>query len=206
MRRNSGASAAIPAEAAGEVDQRERGRVADRHLLANRLRMLRIRRQLSLGTVALGTGLSRSFVALLEEGKSDVSLSRLLRIAEFYGVWLTDLVGTAAPSVEVVPLADARVVPAEDRGEIRLLSAPSVRSMQPFRIILPPGALMEGGLSHSGEEFIHCIAGAVELEIVTAIHRLDTGHTASFPGRLPHSYRNVGETDAVLVGATARFG
>lgn len=198
--------------ASGRVDSATDGghagsiQLADRHLLANRLRMLRVRRQLSLATVALGTGLSRSFLALLEEGKSDVSITRLLRIAEFYGVWLTDLVGTVAPSVEVIPPAEARLVRTDDPGEIRLLSARSVRTMQPFRIELPPGARIEGGLSHSGEEFIHCIVGAVDLEIVNAVHHLEAGYTASFPGRLPHSYQNVGDVDATLIGATARFG
>jgi len=192
--------------AARDGDHPKDSQLADRHLLANRLRMLRVRRQLSLAAVALGTGLSRSFLALLEEGKSDVSITRLLRIAEFYGVWLTDLVGTVAPSVEVVSPAEARLVPSDDPGEIRLLSTRSVRTMQPFRIELPPGARIEGGLSHSGEEFVHCLVGSVDLEVVNAVHHLEAGYTASFPGRLPHSYQNVGEADATLVGATARFG
>jgi hypothetical protein len=33
-----------------------------------------------------------------------------------------------------------------------------------------------------------------------------SGDTASFPGRLPHRYRNAGEVDAILIGARARYG
>jgi transcriptional regulator with XRE-family HTH domain len=192
----------------GMADQtgREREELEERRVLGDRLRMLRIRRQLSLGTVALGTGLSRSFLALLETGASDVSVSRLLRIAEFYGVWLADLVGTAAPAVEIVRADEARVVPVADGGQVHLLSLQAVRMVQPFRVELQPGTQIEGGLSHAGEEFVHCVAGTVELEVVDAIHPLAAGDTASFPGRLPHSYRNVGEVEAVLVGATARYG
>jgi transcriptional regulator with XRE-family HTH domain len=178
----------------------------ERRVLAGRLHMLRVRRQLSLATVALGTGLSRSFLALLEAGKSDVSISRLLRIAEFYGVWLSDLVGTAGPSVEVVRADEARIVPTDDPGQVQLLSLQSVRTVLPFRIELPAGSSIEGGLSHSGEEFVHCVAGTVDLEVVNAVHRLEVGDTASFPGRLPHTYRNAGEIVAILVGATARYG
>jgi transcriptional regulator with XRE-family HTH domain len=168
--------------------------------------MLRVRRQLSLATVALGTGLSRSFLALLEAGNSDVSISRLLRIAEFYGVWLSDLVGTAGPAVEIVRADEARIVPTADAGRVKLLSLQSVRTVMPFRVELPPDSHVEGGLSHSGEEFVHCVAGIVDLEVVSAVHRLGAGDTASFPGRLPHSYRNVGEVAAILVGGTARYG
>ena len=176
-----------------------------RRVLADRLRILRVRRQLQLGSVALGTGLSRSFLALLEAGKSDVSISRLLRIAEFYGVWLSDLVGTAAPAVELVRAAEVRVLLGQDGGQVRLLSAYSVRTVLPFRVELPPGSKVEGGLSHSGEEFVHCVVGVVELEIINTVHQLGAGDTASFPGRLPHSYANAGKVDAVLVGATTRY-
>lgn len=179
---------------------------AERQMLASRLRMLRVRRQLSLSTVALGTGLSRSFLALLESGASDISVSRLLRVADFYGVWLADLVGASAPTVEVVRAGDARAVPVDGTGSVRLLSLQSPRAVSPFRIELPPGSAVEGGLSHTGEEFVHCVSGTIELEIVGSNHQLVAGDTASFPGRLPHSYRNVGNTDAVLIGATARYG
>ncbi len=185
---------------------RLRDETDERQLLADRLRMLRVRRQLNLGTVALGTGLSRSFLALLEAGKSDVSITRLARIAEFYGVWLTDLVGTVGPGVEVVRADEARTLRPTDGVTLRLMSAGSVRTMQPFRLELAVGGYVDGGISHSGEEFIHCVAGLVDLEIVNATQRLSPGDTVSFPGRLPHSYRNAGESEAVLVGATARSG
>ena len=192
-----------PASAASEAAHDDRGA---RALLAERLRLLRLRRRLSLSDVALGTGLSRSFLALLESGESDVSVSRLLRVAEFYGVWLSDLVGTLAPAVEVVRASDTATVRSDDEAVVTLLSTHSVRLMMPFRVELPPGAHLEGGLSHSGEEFVHVVAGEVELEILDAGHVLATGDTASFPGRLPHSYRNRGDQAAVIVGATARAG
>jgi quercetin dioxygenase-like cupin family protein len=189
-----------------DVAGQSRQELEERRMLAGRLHMLRVRRQLTLGMVALGTGLSRSFLALLEAGQSDVSVSRLLRIAEFYGVWLSDLVGTAGPAVEIVRADKARRLPTSDAGHVLLLSLQPVRAVMPFRVELPPGSVVEGGLSHSGEEFVHCVAGAVELEVLEAVHAMAEGDTASFPGRLPHSYRNAGDEAAILVGATARYG
>lgn len=195
-----------PAKATSGEASHRREELEERKALGDRLHMLRIRRQLSLATVALGTGLSRSFLALLEAGDSDVSVSRLLRVAEFYGVWLADLVGTSAPAVEIVRAHEATVLSSDDAGRIRLLSGHTVRTVMPFRIDLPPGARIEGGLSHAGEEFIHCLTGTIDLEVVDTVHRLAAGDTASYPGRLPHSYANLGEDEAVIVGATARYG
>lgn len=189
----------------GEAVHR-REELEERKALGDRLHMLRIRSQLSLASVALGTGLSRSFLALLEAGESDVSVSRLLRVAEFYGVWLADLVGTTGPAVEIVRADEATTLSGNDPSRVQLLTGHTVRTVMPFRIDLPPGARIEGGLSHAGEEFIHCVAGSVDLEVVDTVHRLTAGDTASYPGRLPHSYANAGPDDARIVGAMARFG
>lgn len=178
----------------------------ERRLLGERLRMLRVRRRLGLADVALGTGLSRSFIAMLEAGDSDVSVSRLVRIADFYGVWISDLVGSVGPSVEIVPAARAKRLPVDEGGSVWLLSTQPVRNLQPFLVRLAPGAAIEGGLSHSGEEFIHCVAGTAQLEILDTVHILEGGDTASFPGRLPHTYRNGGSVEVVLIGASARVG
>jgi hypothetical protein len=108
--------------------------------------------------------------------------------------------------VELVRADEARTLQANDGGTLRLMSDGSGRTMQPFRLELTVGSHVDGGLSHTGEEFVHCVEGVVDLEIMSSTHRLMPGDTASFPGRLPHSYRNAGDVEAVLVGATVRSG
>ncbi len=177
----------------------------ERDLLGERLRILRIRRRLTLADVALGTGLSRSFIALVEAGRTDISVSRLLRLADFYGVWISDVVGSIGPAVEVLKPDAAREIPSRDEGaELHLLTQQPVRGLLPFRVRLKPGGTLEGGVAHSGEEFIHCLAGVIELRVVDTVHQLHPGDTASYPGRLPHSYHNRGKEEAVLIGATIR--
>lgn len=180
-------------------------RRSERGLLGERLRILRVRRRLSLADVALGTGLSRSFVALVESGQTDISVARLVRLAEFYGVWISDLVGSIGPAVELLRPDEARLLPTSDEGiELLLLTQQPVRGLLPFRVRLAPGSTLDGGVAHAGEEFVHCIAGEVELLVVDDVRHLSVGDTASFPGRLPHSYRNAGSEEAVLIGATMR--
>jgi len=178
---------------------------SERGLLGERLRILRIRRRLSLSDVALGTGLSRSFIALLESGQTDISVSRLLRLAEFYGVWISDLVGSIGPAVEILHPGDAPPMPTDDEGvELVLLTRQPVRGLLPFMVRLSAGSKLEGGVAHTGEEFVHCVEGEVELVVVDRVHERRAGDTASYSGRLPHSYRNSGKATAILIGAITR--
>src|SRR4051812_28348017 len=49
------------------------------------LRGLRRARRLSLQDVAEATAISASFLSLVETGKSDITIGRLVRLVEFYG-------------------------------------------------------------------------------------------------------------------------
>src|SRR3954471_20515085 len=60
--------------------------------LGLRLRQLRLARSLSLAEVAQATNISASFLSLVENGRSDVSIGRLTRLVQFYGVSLSDVI------------------------------------------------------------------------------------------------------------------
>jgi len=178
----------------------------ERKVLGEKLRNLRIRRRLNLGDVALGTGLSRSFIALIEAGNTDIAVSRLLRIAEFYGVQISDLVRSAGPLIETIAWKDSKRLPVGDEGvQFCLLSGELGHTLLPFMVRLRPHAAAEG-ISHSGDEFVHCIEGTVQLEVSDRIYTLRPGDTVTLPGRLPHSYRNPGNSESVLIGASAYRG
>src|ERR1700742_768255 len=60
--------------------------------LGTRLRALRTERGLSLSQLEAATNISSSFLSLVEGGKSDITISRLVRLADFFDVELSDLV------------------------------------------------------------------------------------------------------------------
>ena len=60
--------------------------------LGSALKNLRRDRRLSLQDVSAGTGISASFLSLVENGKSDITIGRLVRLVTFYGIHLGDLV------------------------------------------------------------------------------------------------------------------
>lgn len=176
-----------------------------RKLLGHRLRDMRTRRGLTIAEVASATKMSRSFLALLERGGTEVAVSRLMRIADFFGVWLGDLLGLPSPVIEVVPAAQARRMLSHAPGvDLRVLTISSASSIQPFVLRMEPGS-EHRGLPHQGQlQFTHCLNGAVTLEVAGGSYALASGDTIYFPSRFAHVYRNGGPLEAVVVGAVVR--
>lgn len=60
--------------------------------LGRRLKALRLNRGLSLKEVGAETGVSPSFISMVETGRNDLSVGRLLVLADCYGVGLDEIV------------------------------------------------------------------------------------------------------------------
>jgi XRE family transcriptional regulator, regulator of sulfur utilization len=173
-------------------------------VLSAKLRGLRQGGGLSLSEVADATGISASFLSLVENGKSDITIGRLTRLVEFYRVSITDLLPPH-------PAADAHVV---RRGEghrlhsvaedidIELLTPDTHRAMMPLLLEFKPGAeRAEYGSHASGtEEFVHVISGVLILELAgSEPRRLRSGDSAYYPGDHPHLFRNGSRTRPLRV-------
>jgi quercetin dioxygenase-like cupin family protein/DNA-binding XRE family transcriptional regulator len=165
--------------------------------LGVRLRSVRNQKQLSLDEVARGCGISRSFLSLIENDRSDISFSKLIRLVNFYGISVTDIM----PDVE--PQPDQIVVRREERKhvsspaegmEVFLLSPDTKHQMMPVVEEFEPGGHMAEFSSHSGEEFLYVLEGEIE---VTLEGRepfvLRAGDSAYYNADQGHAFRNAGE-------------
>lgn len=148
-------------------------------------------------------GLSPAFVSLVERGQTEIGLSRLIRLADAYDANIADLLAEIhGPDVEYVSASEALTPPrAPGDPKVVYLTSPSWQ-LQPFRIEIEPGASLNS-LSHAGEEFIHCVAGEVEMTVTGRTWTLSTGDTIVIPPRAQHAYRNAGTSLAIVVGAVA---
>jgi transcriptional regulator with XRE-family HTH domain len=177
-----------------------------RVLIGRRLRELREERGLSLRDAAERSGLSRSFIGTVEKGDSEIAVSRLIRLADAYGVLIADLLATVerpAAQVEHVPASNVRRFPTGSPDvEIEYLASPSW-PLQPFRVRLEPGGRLES-LTHPGAEFIHCVAGWPTLVVNGREYRLKVGDTIVIPDHAEHAYLNETRRRAELLGAVAR--
>jgi quercetin dioxygenase-like cupin family protein len=163
--------------------------------LGARLRSTREARRLSLADVAAGTDISASFLSLVEKDRSDITIGRLVRLIDFYGISITDLVpGQAAGGYpDVVERAERRLLhsPAEGIDVYLLTSDTRRRAMMPLLVEVDPGARLAEFGRHEGEEWVHVLDGRLRLELEGAEPRvLEAGDSAYYPAERPHLFSN----------------
>ena len=170
--------------------------------LGERFRAARIAGGWSLSDVAGATGMSASFLSQVENGKSDITFTRVVRLVNFYGINLHDLVPDGSPPDEIVVRAsEQRLIRAATGIEIYLLNRQTDRLMLPQLVVFAPRGQTVEYARHAGEEFAIVLAGAIEIDFSDTrppIH-LKPGDSAYFEARLPHIYRNAGDDEARLI-------
>ena len=175
------------------------------HALGPRLRQLRKGRGLSLADVADGTGISASFLSMVEKGQSDITVSRLMRLVGWFGVSIADLVQEPDPAtVQVVRRDQRRSLRLVDEGiAIEMLTTDGAHRMMPVVNVYAEGGAMAEPARHEGEEFVLVVDGTVELTVGGGDPiELGPGDSAHYRADLPHSFRNVGRGEARFIGVT----
>jgi quercetin dioxygenase-like cupin family protein len=157
--------------------------------LARRLQAVRQDRGLSLAQVAAETGISRSFLALLEKGQTDISLGRLLPLLQFYKLSMADVLDWEDSERDgVVRAGEAPFLFSIAYGMDAYLAAPDrTRPFLPVVVVCQPGATMSQYSAHDGEEFIFVIEGSVRVSYRDAEPVvLHAGDSVFFTSRRAH--------------------
>ena len=167
------------------------------------LRQVRNARSLSLADVAEATGISASFLSLVENDRSDITIGRLVRLIDYYGISITDLLPFAArPDYpEVIRPEERRSLQSPVEGiDFYLLTADTDRQMMPLEVYFKPGARLAEPGRHAGEEWLLVLEGELRLELEGAEARvLGPGDTAYYPAERPHLLSNASETKPLRV-------
>jgi transcriptional regulator with XRE-family HTH domain len=145
------------------------------------LRRIRLGRKLSLTEVATGAGVSPSFLSLVENGRSDITIGRLTRLVEFFQISIADILPSPeAEEAEIVRAVERRLIHSPAEGiDVYMLGVDTRRTMMPMLLIFQPGAKLAEYGRHPGEEFLHVIEGRLELTLMGSEPRLlEAGDTA----------------------------
>jgi quercetin dioxygenase-like cupin family protein/DNA-binding Xre family transcriptional regulator len=171
---------------------------ASRLRLGAVLRDARGRRSLSLSEVGRETGVSASFLSLVENGKSDIAIGRLVRILSFLEVPISDVLSEPSPvDANFVRVNERRRLPSTDEGiEFFLLTADTDHLMMPMLIVFQPAAQLAEYGCHHGEEFVHVLGGRMNLELRNKPPQLLTaGESAYYRADQPHLFGNASDVD-----------
>jgi quercetin dioxygenase-like cupin family protein len=164
--------------------------------LGARLKAVRQARRLSLAEVSEATEVSASFLSLVENDKSDIAIGRLVRLIEFYGISIADLLpgeGVSGRYPDVVTSDARRRLHSQSEGiDIYLLTSMTRdRQMMPLLVEIDPGARLAEHGRHAGEEWVHVLDGRLRLELEGVEARiLHAGDSAYYPSSRPHLFVN----------------
>lgn len=170
--------------------------------IAAALRRERERAGLSLTELARRAGLAKSTLSQLEAGTGNPSIETLWSLGVALGVPFGRLVEPPAAQVRVVRAGEgARLRADEADFVVSLLSAGSARTRRDLYVMeLEPGQAREaeahlpGSVEHLVVGGGRITAGPVGEEV-----ELAAGDYATFPGDVPHHYRALEDSWAVLV-------
>jgi transcriptional regulator with XRE-family HTH domain len=137
--------------------------------LARTLRRLRSERDLSQVELGRATGISSSFLSLVEQGRSDITIGRLLRIAAFYDVELMDLLGdddAAADPVQVLRADPERMIHSDADGvDLFELAAGRRWSLVPALGVVEGGSEVAVEGVTEREAMLFVLDGSFEIEV-----------------------------------------
>lgn len=170
--------------------------------LGARLRALRQAKGYTLEETARLAGLSRSFLSMLENGKTRIAAARLERLANVFGLSASDLLPPTDGQTQVQVVRSGRAPTIGGLGEGvkgSLLSSDFRRLLQPVIMTLVPGASHVNTVGHAGEELVFVLSGQLKLTVGGYDVTLRQGDAAHYPSALPHGYTNVGDGDVELL-------
>ena len=164
-----------------------------------RFRRLRMKRGLSLATVARATKVSVGFLSALERGQMRSSVATLQRIARFYKTNILSMFETNGDAQPLVRPSQRKVLETSPNVRMELLAWGNT-AMEPHLFRVKPGGGSGESYAHEGEEFLHVLRGEFEIWLHNHGHyRLKSGDSLYFESSTPHRWKNPGRSESWIL-------
>lgn len=173
-----------------------------RYLIGHKVRALRLRRSMGLSQLGERAGLSPALLSKIENNKLVPTVPTLLRIALVFDVTLDHFFQNELRQhlISITRQDDrdgydgCRLVENDSCHLTRLDLGPGDRKFLPYLAeFFAPAETTAKPHMHQGFEFIHVLAGTLELLMGSDPKVLRPGDSIYFDSNLRHSYRRVGK-------------
>jgi transcriptional regulator with XRE-family HTH domain len=172
--------------------------------LGKRLRALRNEQGLTLVQLGQQVGLSASYLSQIERGVTMPSLARLTTIARALDVEVRYFFEDNVSSPCVVKLNQGKRLTGPADAILELLSAdPSDKEIQPYRLVCQPGASRDQPPTYPGEECGFVLKGQLTVTVGEETFVLKAGDSIHYQTLQPHSWRNEGDEECIVVWAVS---
>ena len=187
--------------------------MAPRMDIGGRLKAVREARGLTQRDLAARAGLTNGAISLIEQNKSSPSVASLKRLLDAIPMTLSDFFSevedAGVPKYFYGASEFTELSPQEHglgngaaRVSLRQLGNATRHTLQVLHETYPPGAdTGPDHLSHEGEEAGVVVSGIIEITVADQMRVLNPGDGYIFDSRLPHRFRNIGESACVIVSA-----
>lgn len=189
-------------------------RVLSGYDLGNKLRLLRLRKKISLVDLGKHTGLSASMLSQLENGKLIPTLPTLARISMVFDVGLDFFFADRRRRKLFSMIRAQERMKFPDRAgnpepkyffEVLAYSAQE-KGLQAYWAEFPASPTTPSGEHfHEGAEFVLVLEGDLIICYQGEDHLLQTGDSVYFDSSEPHSYRGATDSKAVVITTPPRL-
>lgn len=155
--------------------------------------------------------ISASFLSQVEKGSTNMSIGRMIDIANALRVPIESLLGTRLSSGPQVTTRAERPVLSEENGSRKtLITRQSTSPMEVYSAELDVGGSTGADLYIHGDqdEVIIVIKGNVNFQVGKQLFTMTEGDSLEFRSSTPHRAHNVGDTKAEVlwvIGAPSGF-
>jgi transcriptional regulator with XRE-family HTH domain len=176
--------------------------------IAARLRGLRDAIDLTTTEMAQRVDMPEQSVIDYESGAMDIPVSYLFSVAKAFNLDPTVLMSGDESRLHSYSLVKKDNVMAVERHKAydyhSLAHRFSNRTMEPFRVIVPPKPKEELTFNdHPGQEFIHMLSGRLEVSLGKEVLVMEPGDSLYFNSHIPHAMRGLDEQEAVFLDVLA---
>jgi transcriptional regulator with XRE-family HTH domain len=169
--------------------------------VGSRIRKIRQEQKLSLRALSERCGLSANAISLIERGENSPTVSSLHHLSNALEVPITDFFQelTGVNAIYVKRTQGLRFQNNNAIIESLGIGLPN-QQLEPFRMTVAPDAdNLNDPITHTGEEFVHCLSGQIEYHVGDQQFILSPGDSLLFDAIQPHCWKNLDNTPAEVI-------
>ncbi len=174
--------------------------MAEQVPIGSRLRVARLAKRLTLGTVSSAAGLTQGYLSKVERDQVSPSVASLVAICAAVGLRVGDLF-EPPPSAIVRAGEGSRINFGATDAQEFVITPGDQTDIEVIQSFIEPGGT-GGEAQYSLEcdiEFIFVIAGAVDILLGDDVFELHQGDAMTLRGREPHTWRNSSSSEVCEV-------
>ena len=169
--------------------------------IGEKIRRLRIEKQLTQEELANRCELSKGFISQVENDLTSPSIATLIDILEILGTNLTEFFSDASEEKVTFTYEDMFETENTDLKYTLMWLVPNAQKneMEPIMITLEPGGKYIEEEPHEGEEFGYVLSGSIVLHLGDKSYKVKKNESFYFKPKSNHYISNNGKTTAKVI-------